>query len=94
MKRRQSTRRGGIKNSRQNKNCELRGGRVSELEQVEDFRYLGTFFKGTPVIREDIQAKLLAGNICVGAPSRLLTNKIISEKLDVRIYKRLIRLAV
>uniref|UniRef100_A0A6P7GHM6 Uncharacterized protein LOC114342751 n=1 Tax=Diabrotica virgifera virgifera TaxID=50390 RepID=A0A6P7GHM6_DIAVI len=65
--------------------------KIYKFEEVERFQYLGATFTRRPNIKEEIQARIMAGNRCIFALNNLLRNKNISRGAKIRIYKTVIR---
>ncbi|KAJ8913012.1 hypothetical protein NQ315_002890 [Exocentrus adspersus] len=63
---------------------ETNTGKKYEFEEVEQFTYLGSIFSRKPNIGEEIEARIMVGNICVAGLRRILRNKNISRQTKIR----------
>jgi hypothetical protein len=52
----------------------------SSIERVEEFKYLGT-------IQEEIKSRLKLGNACYHSVQNLLSCRLLSKNLKIKIYK-------
>jgi hypothetical protein len=57
---------------------------------VEQFRYLGTTIKNQNLIQEEIKRRLNSGNACYHSVKNLLSSRLLSKNLKIRIYKTII----
>jgi hypothetical protein len=54
---------------------------------VTQFRYLGTTITNKNLIKEEIKRRLNSGNACYHSVQNLLSSRLLSENVKVRIYK-------
>ena len=66
----------------------------STFERVEEFKYLGTTLTIQNSIREEIKSRLRSGNVCYHSVQHLLSSRLLSRKLKIKIYRTLILLVV
>jgi len=59
----------------------------STLERVEEFQYLGTTLTIQNSIREEIKCRLRSGNACYHSVQKLLSSRLLSRKLEIKIYR-------
>ena len=60
------------------------------LERVEEFKYLGAALTILNSIREEIKFSLKSGNVCYLSVQNLLSSRLLSRKLKIKIYRNLI----
>jgi hypothetical protein len=60
------------------------------FEYVATFRYLGTTLTDQNCLREEIQSRLNSGNACYHSVQSLLSSRLLSRNLKVKIYKTII----
>jgi hypothetical protein len=60
------------------------------FENVSQFRYLGTIVTNRNLIQEKIQTPLNSGNDCYHSVQNLLSSRLLSENVKIRIYKTII----
>ena len=58
----------------------------STFERVEEFQYLGTTLTIQTYIREEIKSRLRSGNACYHSVQNLLSSRLLSKKLKIKIY--------
>jgi hypothetical protein len=74
-------------NSGQNQNIRI----VNEsFENVARFKYLGTTLTNQNDIQVEIKSRLNSGNACYYSVQNLLSSRLISKSLMIKIYKTLI----
>jgi hypothetical protein len=78
-------------NAGQNQDIKL-GNR--SFENVLQLKYLGTTVTNQNVIREEIKRRLNFGNACYHSAQKLLSSRLLSKNVKVRIYKTIILLVV
>jgi hypothetical protein len=57
---------------------------------VSQFKYLGTTITNQNLIQEEIKRRLNSGNACYHSVQNLLSSRLLSENIKVRIYKTMI----
>jgi len=62
----------------------------STFERVEEFKYLGTTLTNKNSIAEEINSKLRSGNACYHSVQNLLSSRLISKNLKMKIYRTII----
>jgi hypothetical protein len=60
------------------------------FENVEQFRYLGTTITNRILIQEEIKRRLNSGNACYHSVQNLLSSRLLSKNIKIRIYKTII----
>ena len=60
------------------------------IERVEEFKYLGTTLTNKNSIQEEIKSKLKLGNACYYSVQNLLSSRLLSKKLKIKIYRTII----
>jgi hypothetical protein len=60
------------------------------FENVEQFRYLGTTITDRNLIQEEIKRRLNSGNACYHSVQSLLSSRLLSRNIKIRIYKTII----
>ena len=73
------------------------GGRIhsmkidsSSIERVEEFKYLGTTLTNQNSIQEEIKSRLKPGNACYYSVQNLLSSRLLSKNLKIKIYRTII----
>jgi hypothetical protein len=57
---------------------------------VSQFKYLGTTATNQNLIQEEIKRRLNSGNACYHSVQNLLSSRLLSKNLKIRIYKTII----
>jgi len=59
----------------------------SSIERVEEFKYLGTTLTDQNSIQEEIKSRLKLGNACYHSVQNLLSSRLLSKNLKIKIYR-------
>jgi hypothetical protein len=70
-------------------NREIKIGNRS-FENVSQFKYLGMKVTNQNLIQEEIERRLNSGNACYHSVQNLLSSRLLSKNVKVRIYKTII----
>jgi hypothetical protein len=62
----------------------------STFERAEDFKYLGTTLTNQNSIAEEIKSRLRSGNACYYSVQSLLSSRLLSKNLKIKIYRTII----
>ena len=62
----------------------------STFEGVEVFKYLGTTLTNRNSIAEEINSRLSSGNACHYSVQNLLSSRLLSKNLKIKIYRTII----
>ena len=62
----------------------------STFETVEEFKYLGTALTNQNSIPEEIKSRLRLGNACYYSVQNLLSSRLLSKNLNIKIYRTII----
>jgi len=62
----------------------------STFESVEEFKYLGTTFTNKNSTAEEIKSRLRLGNACYQTVQNLLSSRLLSKNLKIKIYRTII----
>jgi hypothetical protein len=62
----------------------------STFERVEEFKYLGTTLTNQNYIAEEIKSRLRSGNACDYSVLNLLSSRLLSKNLKIKVYRTII----
>ena len=62
----------------------------SSVERVEEFKYLGTTITDQNSIQEEIKSRLKIGNAFYHSVQNLLSSRLLSKNLKIKIYRTII----
>jgi len=62
----------------------------STFKRVEEFKYLGTTLTNQNSIAEEIKSRLKSGNACYHLVHYLLSSRLLSKNLKIKIYRTVI----
>ena len=62
----------------------------SSIERVEEFKYLGTTLTDQNSIQVEIKNRLKLGNACYHSVQNLLSSRLLSKNLKIKIYRTII----
>jgi hypothetical protein len=60
---------------------------ISSIERVEGFKYLGTTLTNQNSIQAEINSRLKLGNACYYSVQNLLSSRLLSKNLKIKIYR-------
>jgi hypothetical protein len=60
------------------------------FERMEEFKYLGTISTNQNSIQEEVKSRLELGNACYYSVQNLLSSRLLSKNLKIRIYRTII----
>jgi len=74
----------------------IRSVRIDNItfERVEEFKYLGTTLTNQNPISEEIKSRLKSGSACYHSVQNLLSSRLLSKNLKIKIYRTIILLVV
>ena len=62
----------------------------STFERVEEFKYLGITLTNKNSIAEEIKSRLRSENACYDSVQNLLSSRLLSKNLKIKIYRTII----
>jgi len=62
----------------------------SSIERVEEFKYLGRTLTNENSSQEEIKSRLKSGNACYYSVQNLLSSRLLSKNLKLKIYRTII----
>jgi len=62
----------------------------SSIERVEEFKYMGTMLTDQNSIQEEIKSRLKLGNACYHSMQNLLSSRLLSKTIKIKIYRTII----
>jgi len=62
----------------------------NSIERVGEFKYLGTTLTNQNSIQEEIKSRLKLGNACYYSVHNLLSSRLLSKNLKIKIYRNII----
>jgi hypothetical protein len=60
------------------------------FENASQFKYLGMTVTNQNLIQEEIKRRLNSGNVCYHSVQNLLSSRLLSKNLKIRVYKTII----
>ena len=66
----------------------------STFERVEELKYLGTTLTNQHSIAEEIKSRLRSGNACYHSVQDLLSSRLLSKNLKIKVYNLLFCMGV
>ena len=79
--------------TRRNASCNANGQLMTNegnFEEVGEFKYLGALITNRNEIQKEIKHRLNSGNACYYALQRLLSSRLLSKNIKLKIYKTVI----
>jgi hypothetical protein len=64
------------------------------IQNVPQFKYLGTTVTNQNLIQEEIKRRLNSDNVCYHSVQNLLSSHLLSKNVKIRIYKTIILLVL
>jgi hypothetical protein len=74
-------------NAGQNRNIKIDS---KTFERVEEFTHLGTTLTNRNSVYEDIKNRLKSGNACYHPAQNLLSSRLLSKNIKIRVYRSII----
>jgi len=62
----------------------------STFDRMEEFKYLGTTLTNQNSIAEEIKSRLVSGSACYHSVQNLLSSRLLSKNLKIKIYRNII----
>jgi len=62
----------------------------STFEKVEEFKYLGRTLTNQTSNQEEIKSRLRSGNACYHSVQNILSSRLLSKNLKIKIYRNII----
>jgi len=62
----------------------------STFEKVQEFKYLGTALTNQNSVAEEIKSRLRSGNACYHLVQNLLSSRLLTKNLKIKIYRTII----
>ena len=62
----------------------------SSIERVEEFKCLGATLTNQNSVQEEIKSRLKLGNACCYSVQNLLSSRLLSKNLKIKIYRTII----
>ena len=62
----------------------------STFERVDVFKHLGTTLTNQNAIQEEIKSRLRSGNACYYSVQNLLSSRLLSKELNIKLYRTII----
>jgi len=62
----------------------------SSIERADEFKYLGTRLTNQNSIQEEIKRRLKSGNACYYSVQNLLSSRLLSKNLKIKLYRTII----
>ena len=63
---------------------------ISNLERMEEFKYLGTILTNQIYFAEEIKSRLMSGSACYHLVQNLLSSRLLSKNLKFKIFRTII----
>jgi hypothetical protein len=62
----------------------------SSIESVDEFKYVGTTLTDQNSIQEEIKGRLKLQNVCYYSAQNLLSSRLLSKNIKIKIYRSII----